>query len=319
MSRPRARLTRRRPARSSRSHRVRSRAYEHPRDLRTIQEVVSRTWTPDARWHIGEIAWNRLQHVGREPEWSTRIWEEGDTAVAWGWLWLPGHLDLCIDPAFPDLIDDVLDWFESEAIHDELTVTITQAEPSQALVRRGYEPVFQERFFLHLRRDLDDLPAPVLPAGYSLRSVLGEQDLERRVASHHAAFAPSLVSEESYRTLMAAWPYRADLDCVVVAADGSFVAFCLIWLDERNGVGVMEPVGTNPDHRRRGLGSAVCMEALSRLRDAGATSAIVSARGDDAYPSARGLYASIGFREHTRNVKYRATRRPNRRPNRGPQ
>lgn len=214
-----------------------------------------------------------------------------------------------MDPAVPDLIDDVLDWFESEAMDDELTVTITHAEPSRAIVRRGYEPDPQGRFFLHLRRDLDHLPAPVLPAGYSLRTVLGEQDLEQRVASHQAAFAPSSVSEESYRNVMEAWPYRSDLDCVVVAPDGTFAAFCLVWLGERNGVGEVEPVGTHPDHRRLGLGSAVCLEALSRLRDAGATSAIVSARRDEAYPSARGLYTSIGFREQTRNVTYRASRR----------
>ncbi len=288
---------------------MKSRAYEHPRDLRTIQELVSRTWTPGARWHIGEIAWNRLEHVGREPEWPTRIWEAGDTPVAWGWLRLPGHLDLCVDPAFPHLIDDVLDWFESEAVDDELTVTITQAEPSEAFLRRGYERAAEDRFFLHLHRDLADVPSPMLPAGYSSRSVSGPPDLERRVAIHRAAFEPSSVSEESYGAIMGAWPYRSDLDRVVVGPDGSFVSFCLVWFDERNGVGQMEPVGTHPDHRRRGLGSAVCLDALGRLRDVGATSAIVSARGDDAYPSARGLYSSIGFREHTRNVTYRTSRR----------
>ena len=290
---------------------MRSRPYEHPRDLRTIQDLVSRTWTPGARWHIGEIAWNRLQHVGRESGWRTRIWEDDGTPVAWGWVWLPEHLDLCVDPAFPDLTDEVLDWFESEATDDELTVTITEAEVElgRALLRRGYERANQERFFLRLLRDLDGLTTPVLPAGYSLRSIVGKPDLDRRVAIHRSAFAPSEVTAESYRDLTDAWPYRSDLDRVVVADDGTFVSSCLIWIDERNGAGVMEPVGTHPDHRRRGLGSAVCLDALWRLRDAGATSAVVSARGDDAYPSARALYASLGFREHTRNVTYRTSRR----------
>ncbi|MEO8423045.1 MAG: GNAT family N-acetyltransferase [Actinomycetota bacterium] len=287
---------------------MRSRPYEHPRDLWTIQDLVSRTWSPDARWHIGEIAWNRLEHLGREPEWPTRIWEDGDTAVAWGWLRPPGHLDLCVDPAFPALTDDVLSWFESEAIGDELTVTITADEPHQALVDRDYEPEERDRFFLHLRRNLDDLATPALPPGYTLRTVRGEQDVEERVAIHRAAFAPSEVTVESYRAIMGASPYRPDLDCVAEAADGSFVAFCLMWLDERNGVGQMEPVGTHPDHRRLGLGSAVCLEALARLREAGATSAIVAARGDDADPAPRGLYMSIGFREHTHNVRYRRLR-----------
>jgi hypothetical protein len=142
---------------------MRSRPYEHPRDLRTIQDLVSRTWTPGSRWHIGGLAWSRLERVGREPEWPTRIWEDGDTPVAWGWIRLPEHLDLCVDPAFPDLTDEVLDWFESEAIDDDLTVTITQAEPNRTLVRRGYRPAAADRFFLHLRRDLRDLRGPSFP------------------------------------------------------------------------------------------------------------------------------------------------------------
>ncbi len=289
---------------------MRSRAYEHPGDLRTLQDLVSRTWTPGARWHIGEIAWNRLQHVGRESGWRTRIWEDDGAPVAWGWVWLPEHLDVCVDPAFPDLTDDVLEWFESESTADELTVTITEAEVElgRALVRHGYDRANEERFFLHLLRDLDGLTTPVLPDGYSLRSISGEPDLDRRVAIHRSAFDPSEVTAESYRALTDVWPYRSELDRVVVASDGTFVSSCLIWIDERNGAGVMEPVGTHPDHRRRGLGSAVCLDALRWLRDAGATSAVVSARGDDAYPSARGLYTSIGFREHTRNVQYRASR-----------
>jgi ribosomal protein S18 acetylase RimI-like enzyme len=289
---------------------MRSRTYEHPRDLRTLQDLVSRTWTPGARWHIGEIAWNRLQHVGRESGWRTRIWEDDGTTVAWGWVWLPEHLDVCVDPAFLDLTDEVLDWFESEATDDERTVTITEAEVElgRALARRGYQRADEDRFFLHLHRDLDHLPEPVVPSPYSLRSVRGDHDLALRVAIHRAAFVPSDVTDESYRSLMDAWPYRADLDCVVEAADGTFVSSCLAWLDEHNRAGVLEPVGTHPDHRRRGLGSAVCLEALTRLRDAGATQAVVAARGDGAYPSARGLYTSIGFRTHTRNVTYRASR-----------
>ena len=53
--------------------------------------------------------------------------------------------------------------------------------------------------------------------------------------------------------LQTVWPYRADLDCVVEAPDGSLVAYCLAWLDDANRVGELEPVGTHPDYRRRGL------------------------------------------------------------------
>ncbi len=42
-------------------------------------------------------------------------------------------------------------------------------------------------------------------------------DLAERVAIHRDVWAPSRVTEESYANVMAAWPYRASLDCVVEA------------------------------------------------------------------------------------------------------
>ena len=45
--------------------------------------------------------------------------------------------------------------------------------------------------------------------------------------------------------------------------------------------------------------------ALQRLRDEGATTAIVACRGDDAYPVPAKLYESIGFREVWRTLPYR--------------
>jgi ribosomal protein S18 acetylase RimI-like enzyme len=150
---------------------------------------------------------------------------------------------------------------------------------------------------------------PRVPDGFRLRTVRGQEDLETRVAVHRAAFHPSRVTAESYRNVMRAYPYRADLDCVVEAPDGSFASYCLVWLDEAVGVGELEPVGTHPDYERRGLASAVCRFALGRLQALGASTAIVSARGDNAYPAPKKLYESIGFRQRTRSQEYRKVRR----------
>jgi hypothetical protein len=45
-------------------------------------------------------------------------------------------------------------------------------------------------------------------------------DPARRVAVHRAAWHPSRVTVDSYRNVMAAWPYRATLDWVIEAPDG---------------------------------------------------------------------------------------------------
>src|SRR6266540_566829 len=91
-----------------------------------------------------------------------------------------------------------------------------------------------------------------------------------------------------------------DLDRVVEAPDGSFAAYVLCWLDEENGIAELEPVGTHPDHRRRGLARAASIAALRRAHELGARFGIVYARADEAYPVPKSLYESIGFRAQAR-------------------
>ncbi len=57
--------------------------------------------------------------------------------------------------------------------------------------------------------------------------------------------------DDVYACVRAAWPYRQDLDCVVEAPDGTIAAYALAWLDEANGVGELEPVGTHAAHQQR--------------------------------------------------------------------
>jgi len=104
--------------------------------------------------------------------------------------------------------------------------------------------------------------------------------------------------------VQAAWPYRRELDCVVEGPGGRLVAYCLAWLDPDNRAGEFEPVGTHPDFRRIGLGSAVCRFALRRLEEEGATRAVVYALVDSEDPGAKALYESVGFVETSRFLRY---------------
>jgi ribosomal protein S18 acetylase RimI-like enzyme len=156
---------------------------------------------------------------------------------------------------------------------------------------------------VHTARSLSGaLPHVSLPDGFAVRHVRGEEDLARRVAVHRAAFDPSRVTEASYRNIMRSATHRAELDVVAEAPDGSFASYCLCWYDEGNRVGEFEPVGTHPDYQRRGLATAVCSQALRRLRDLGAETAIVYYSWD----GAGDLYRSLGFREITRLRRFDA-------------
>jgi GNAT superfamily N-acetyltransferase len=114
----------------------------------------------------------------------------------------------------------------------------------------------------------------------------------------------SSMTEARYRQIMETPPYRADLDLVVEAPDGTFAASALGWYDEHNRAALLEPVGTDPRHARRGLGAAVSPACLHAMRAAGATLAKVCPRGDAAHPVPRRLYHHIGFRDGARTVSY---------------
>jgi ribosomal protein S18 acetylase RimI-like enzyme len=303
---------------------VRRRDYAGPGDLIAMQRAVQRTWTPQRRWHVGDLAWGRHAIAGLEPDWPTAVWEDREGAVvAWGWTELPGDLGLYVDPGHPELAGDVLGWFDEVATGSERSVTVLETEEHlvAALGYAGYRPAAHGPFFQHCLIDLDDsLAAPRLAEGYRLRAVR-EDEADVRAAAHRAAWRPgriggmlvppvdlgdgeSRVTTGSYQAVIRAWPYRHDLDLVVEASDGTLVAFALGWLDEVNGVGELEPVGTDPRHARRGLASAVSLACLRAMRSAGATRAVVYPRGDSAYPAARKLYFGLGFRPVARTVTY---------------
>jgi GNAT superfamily N-acetyltransferase len=101
------------------------------------------------------------------------------------------------------------------------------------------------------------------------------------------------------------WPYSFDFDWVVEAPDGRIVSYGLGWYDEVNRVGEFEPVGTVASARRLGLSRAVGIAVLHAFRDAGATHAMVYARGDDGYPIPRHVYTTLGFQPRGRTVTYR--------------
>jgi predicted N-acetyltransferase YhbS len=288
---------------------LRSWDYRGPYDLRTMQDLASRLWRPGARWHVGDLAWNRFQHIGREPERRTRIWADGDTVIGWGWLSLPAELDLLVDSDRPEIVSEILDWFAASAgAAERLTAGVVDTDETviAGLVAAGYTAgTLDVPFAYHCGHDLNGLPdgPPVLPDGYRLGHVT-EATLASRVGTHRAAFHPSRVTVESYRQVRAAWPYRDDLDVTVTDADGTVVSSCLAWYDAERRAGLLEPVATRPEHERKGLAGAACVEALRRLRDAGATVAAIATRGDDAYPKPLRVYRRIGFQVISRDLTY---------------
>jgi mycothiol synthase len=146
----------------------------------------------------------------------------------------------------------------------------------------------------HLEFVLGQLPPPDPPPGYIVRTMADENDIERR----REVFGRSFNHEDprewpsafSYRELQKAPDYQRENDLVMVAPDGTYAACCVFWYDDVNRVGHLEPVGTHPDYRRRGLAREIVFEGLRRLKALGATRVPMTGGFDP-------FYEAIGFRK----------------------
>lgn len=143
------------------------------------------------------------------------------------------------------------------------------------------------------RHDLADLPAAQLPPGYRFHDATAS-DIERLTDLHNHTFADKW-SAHSYGAVFGA-PHM-EYEWVVVALDGRFAAFANLWIDQVNRSLLFEPVGTHSDFRRMGLGKALMLYALRRMRaERGIECAYVGHEPRAKNPASGALYASVGFK-----------------------
>ena len=155
--------------------------------------------------------------------------------------------------------------------------------------------------YVCFRHDLEDLPPPVLPEGFRIADMSGEDLIPSRAAAQYGAFQSSARWEDylqRYQRFAHCAVYTPALDRIVLSPEGVVAAFCINWLDEETGIGLFEPVGAHPDFRGRGLSKALLRHALAQLKTAGMREAIVLTNYDNT--AAIGLYHAAGFRDDGR-------------------
>jgi len=136
-----------------------------------------------------------------------------------------------------------------------------------------------------------------LPDGYRIASLADDGDLHRLNRVLHRGFNNPGDPQETpdaiqMRRAGVSGPHlNGDLNITVVAPDGEYAAYCGIWYDPVTDYALVEPVCTDPDHRRRGVGKAAVLEAARRCGQLGARVAYV---GSD-----QQFYYSIGFVPHS--------------------
>jgi ribosomal protein S18 acetylase RimI-like enzyme len=124
---------------------------------------------------------------------------------------------------------------------------------------------------------------PKLPQGYALASASEYLHMESRLDYIAKAFGSGGLPQACYDSLRSAPLYRPDLDISVISPERKHVSGCYGCLDVRNGIGVIESVGTHPDCQRRGFAKAACMECMQRMRALGIRRATITGFSEAAH------------------------------------
>lgn len=273
---------------------------------------------------VGELAWvwaKDFDTLG--PFWRHRLWFVDGRLAGWGWAHLPyriprgdgtfresgtANLIWQTHPDRPELLAGILDWYDEIAGNVDRLLTIQSADvAAQTIVtRHGYafdtEAGGDDGSWVQFNmRELADLPAPALPAGFRFVTAADVAAADA-VKAHRAAWHPSAFNDLAFERVQRTWPYRADLHVLVAAPDDILAATAIIWLDEATQTAEFEPVGTHPQFRRRGLGAALQLHGMHLAKTAGAKHMLVACRGAPAHPAAREMYYGVGFRAFTRDL-----------------
>lgn len=288
-------------------------------DARLLAQVASRAAlaTPQCiDWHVGDVWWGLYQNTVFDPRPNIRLWFDGAEPVGFAWFDPRGSVATQVVPERTDGADlaaEMLAWAEERRraapVHEgTLTLTATAFEHDARrialLTERGYARVGTPLY--HFQRPLSAASIPAPPDGIIVRAVGEEPEWTARVDLHREVWHPSKVTLEAYCRLRAAPGYRPALDLVAITAEGTLASYCICWFDPATRTGEFEPVGTRPAFRRQGFARAVLVEGLRRLREHGATQAIVYTPHTNA--GARALYESVGFRIVGSEYDYTKTR-----------
>ena len=79
-------------------------------------------------------------------------------------------------------------------------------------------------------------------------------------------------------------------DVFVAVADGEPVGFAAVALNAfHQGMGVIEIIGVDPDHQRRGISSRLTQHAAEHMQRSGMDIVVVETGGDPGHACARGI------------------------------
>lgn len=249
-----------------------------------------------------------------EPLQDARVWEDtSGQIVGLAMLWrrhpTASYLvfDRFVHPQYVtrDLVESILQWGSERAatIVAEQKIPLTlytsafapSIYPDDQIGRFGFTPTVPDpnEYNVYFARSLRiGLPMPWLPPEYALRHLQGTEELE----AYQSLYSFAAVNPQHQRELLISDEYS---HLMAVDSSGTLAAYCECsicraeWQISTEKIGWVDYVETRPGLQRQGLGQAVLLAGLARLREWGAYTAMLVTVNTNT--SAVHLYTKTGF------------------------
>jgi ribosomal protein S18 acetylase RimI-like enzyme len=298
------------------------RPFQRRDDLFLIGTLIRRAYDRAPYWNAWSFArfdiWAQRRIADEEVHgaqgWhqDIRLWETERGRLA-GAVLFESDRDaaLILDPDRPEMAKTMLAWAEGRYVQKGTAARPLRIEAMAANTRlgqllRSHNYARAPGHYVHREKPLDDAGAePVtLPEGFVIKPLetLGEMREFHRAVKAVFGFEDSV---EVYRIVQRAPSYVPELDLLLLSAGGEVAAFCTAWLDGASGIAELEPVGTVPDYRTRGLGRALLAEATNRLRLVGCRVLTVNSWSES--EGANRLYEAAGLRAKAKIDSWEST------------
>ncbi len=243
---------------------------------------------------------------------NTRLWFD-----AKGWIiafafvdsYHSLHFEFDQQAACPDLESEIVSWGETclrramQEGRETLTLhaSCRDDDVERIAFLKQYGFVTQKVRSLQMIRPLDGpIVVPHVPAGFSVRHVAGEHEVEALVALHRAAFGTKMMTVEERLAMMRVPDYDPALDLVAVALDGRLAATCMCSISHEENVrtgrkeGYTDPIATHPDFQRQGLAKALLLTGFHKLKQRGIETAVLGTSSENI--AMQRTAQAVGFR-----------------------
>lgn len=224
------------------------------------------------------------------------LWEDEGKIVALATFELTfGEIFVCVDREYDYLKKDIISYaIQNLSKEGSLKIIISDGDKyfQNLALKSGFRPTQDKQTISVI--DINDELCYKLPNGFRIVSMADGWDFLQydrvmwRGFDHEGEPVQSDEDIEWRKAMLSSPHINPTLIIAIVAPDGNYVSHCGMWHTPGDFYAYVEPVATDPEYRKMGLGKIAIYEALLRSKQLGAKEAYVV--------SSQQFYYNIGFK-----------------------